>query len=320
MRSKEHKTIKNVGYVLLKWKAEFANRVMFPIKYSTFWSLWRQVQTALGMREHIKVYSIRVGAGSRLHGVFEPAFWNYILGNTTTVYEKSYIPDENAPIYPTAEDYNNIKSRKDITALRREVEEMKAKLRLEADITALRKLAVTVRRRKYFAEADRLRSLGVPTVSLWASAGSKRTTSRYSRSVPDAVHIGRLMQESEQQDEEFETEYFESFTAFLHNIHSRGASVSADDLDGPKNNKPECLLCGLSCAHRSSLTRHVGRAHEKNFARPFHCPECSRQRLKPVLITGKSHWSNHVAKQHSKANVPNFPSEILRDKGPVRRA
>ncbi|KAF6805461.1 hypothetical protein CPLU01_15986 [Colletotrichum plurivorum] len=60
--------LENVGYVPLKWKAEFADRVMFPIKYSTFWSLWRQVQTALGMREHIRVHSIRVGAGSRLHG------------------------------------------------------------------------------------------------------------------------------------------------------------------------------------------------------------------------------------------------------------
>ncbi|KAF6827136.1 hypothetical protein CMUS01_09141 [Colletotrichum musicola] len=328
--------LENVGYVPLKWKAEFADRV------------WRQVQTALGMREHIRVHSIR------------PAFRNYILGNTSAVYEKSYIPqqisgkdlmkaawaalagtdeitpqlrhatftrDENAPMYPTAEDYDNIESRKDITALRREVEAMraehgagseearKAKLRLDADITALRKLGVAERRKKYFAEADRLRSLGVPTVSLRASAGSKRTASRYSRSVPDAVRIGRLMQESERQDEEFETEYFESFTAFLHNIHSRRASVSADDLDdGPKNDKPECLLCGLPCAHRSSLTRHVGRAHEKTFAKPFHCPECSRQRLKPMLITGKSHWSNHVAKQHGRANAPNVPSRV---KGPI---
>ncbi|KAF6817371.1 hypothetical protein CPLU01_13617 [Colletotrichum plurivorum] len=338
--------LENVGYVPLKWKAEFADRVMCPIKYSTF----------------CRLRHTRDSISNAFLGVFEPAFRNYILGNTSAVYEKkSYIPqqisgkdlmmaawaalagtdeitpqlrhatftrDENAPMYPTAEDYDNIESRKDITALRREVEAMraehgagseearKAKLRLDADITALRKLAVAERREKYFAEADRLRSLGVPTVSLRAGAGSKRTASRYSRSVPDAVCIGRLMQESERQDEEFETEYFESFTAFLHNIHSRGASVSTDDLDdGPKNDKPDCLLCGLSCAHRSSLTRHVGRVHEKNFARPFHCPECSRQRLKPVLITGKSHWSNHVAKQHGRANAPNVPSRV---KGPIR--
>ncbi|KAJ5011151.1 hypothetical protein K4K57_006155 [Colletotrichum sp. SAR 10_99] len=218
----ERPILENVDYVPLKWKAEFSNKVMFPITRTSFWSLWRLAQQALGMRDYLKFHSIRVGAGKKLH-----AFRNYILGNTTAVYEKSYIPqlvsgkdlmtaawgaDADAPMHPTIEDYEMIESREDIKTLRQNLNMMKrlhgscsseakdAKSSLESSLNTLRKLAVADRRKKYFEEADRQRSLGVSTAPLRETAVFKRTASRHSSSVAHAVHIGQLMQQSERQD------------------------------------------------------------------------------------------------------------------------
>ncbi|KAH0430377.1 hypothetical protein CcaCcLH18_07889 [Colletotrichum camelliae] len=348
--------LENVDYVPLRWKATLSNKVMFPITRMNFWTLWRLAQQALGMRDCLNIHSIRVGTGKKLHGVFEPAFRNYILGNTTAVYEKSYIPqlisgkdlmtaawgalagndestaqlrhatstrDEDAPMHPTIEDYEMIESREDIKTLRQNLKTMKeqhgsrsleakdAKSSLESSLTTLRKLAVADRRKRYFEEADRQRSLGVSTAPLRETAVFKHTASRYSRSVPHAVHIGQLMQRSERQDREFETAYFKSVIEFIAEIHTPTAGDAKGGGDSGAESKDQecmCLLCLQYFARRPGRTRHTNRAHKRTFDRKFQCLACVRERMGPVIITDKFHWSSHIAKQHGPLNAPNYVS------------
>ncbi|KAF4881055.1 hypothetical protein CGCFRS4_v015943 [Colletotrichum fructicola] len=150
--------LEDVDYIPLKWRSDFSGKVMFPIKYSTFLAVWKATQRVLGMREFLKPYAARVGAGININGVFAPAVRNYVLGNTSLVYEKSYVPqavsgsdlmkaawnalagtdevtpqlrhathsrDENAPIWPTCQDIEAIDSRQDVQKLRAEYDALK---------------------------------------------------------------------------------------------------------------------------------------------------------------------------------------------------
>jgi hypothetical protein len=167
----ERPKLEDVDYVPLKWKNEFHGRMIFPMKYSQYNKIWNLVILAAGFREGMRPYSMRVGAGARLGklgpclrppphvlllticltGALSGPLRNYVLSNTTQVYERSYQPrhvrenlahvafrklvrkdeelfevlqdaslsrDTNAPLCVSQEDLDGFNNRRDIRDLR----------------------------------------------------------------------------------------------------------------------------------------------------------------------------------------------------------
>ncbi|KAK1983860.1 hypothetical protein LZ30DRAFT_687313 [Colletotrichum cereale] len=357
--------LEDVDYVPLRWKVEFLDQPIFPINYHAFWKIWQNVQLVIGLRDILRPYALRVGAGLRLNGVLEPSLRNYVLSNSSQVYEKNYLPrqftqnlmklaygtlagedditplvrrailkrDEKAPLRPTQKDYESFENREDIQELRAQLEKeiqthgrkskeaKRVRNQLRIDIAALSKLTVTKNRKDYFEAADRLRSLGLSTAALRESVVTERPKSRrFSRSACVAERIGKLIRQGDGKSDR-QGLFVDMLMAFIRAQPRDGIT----DEDGPHLDDndpklPRCLLCGLRCAHRSSLTRHVKTVHEKagTFKAPFPCPECASSNKPIFMVTGGSHWSNHVARHHGKENAPNLPSEPGTATGPAR--
>ena len=65
-----------------------------------------------------------------------------------------------------------------------------------------------------------------------------------------------------------------------------------------------CFLCFRNFSNKSGLTRHVSQTHKKTFDRPFDCPECQRRGLKAQRIANRIAWSAHTSKFHGAINTP----------------
>jgi hypothetical protein len=59
-----------VDFVPLKWNKEMLNQKIFPVSYKTLNELWHRVLLVSGCREEARLYSLRVGAGANLDGMF----------------------------------------------------------------------------------------------------------------------------------------------------------------------------------------------------------------------------------------------------------
>ncbi|KAK1480541.1 hypothetical protein CCUS01_16199 [Colletotrichum cuscutae] len=145
--------LEDADYARLHWREEILNEPIIPIQYGCFWKIWQRVLFVMGCREGLRPYAMRVGAGGRLDGPLTPASRNYILSNTSRVYEKSYQPrhirenlarvaygdlagqsdalhtilrnatftrDEKAPLYPTERDLDVFEQRNDVQKRRKE--------------------------------------------------------------------------------------------------------------------------------------------------------------------------------------------------------
>jgi len=84
--------LENTNHLELKWKDDFAERYIFPISYTRFRTLWHRTLQVAGLRERIRPYAMRVGAGSRFAGVLTLALRSYIQGNSESVFRHSYQP------------------------------------------------------------------------------------------------------------------------------------------------------------------------------------------------------------------------------------
>lgn len=56
-----------------------------------------------------------------------------------------------------------------------------------------------------------------------------------------------------------------------------------------------CLLCQGIFASVNGLSRHTAQVHQRQFEKPFSCPECSEQ---SIMINSLSEWCSHVAASH----------------------
>ncbi|KAL8410445.1 hypothetical protein RB596_000215 [Gaeumannomyces avenae] len=143
--------MEGVDYVQLDWREEMEDRQIFPVSYDIAWPLWHRTLEVAGLREPVRFYATRVGAGLRLNGALTGAVRNYVLSNSTQVYERSYQPrhvaadltriafgeragnneelfklmrdsslrrDTNAPIYPTKAELESLEERRDMRDLR----------------------------------------------------------------------------------------------------------------------------------------------------------------------------------------------------------
>lgn len=96
----------HVQYLPLKWRAEVMDDYIMPITYDQFVSIWNRTLFVTGVRDMIRPYAVRVGAGGRIDrtsalqiqvliasssspslmiftiAVLSPALRNYVLSNT----------------------------------------------------------------------------------------------------------------------------------------------------------------------------------------------------------------------------------------------
>ncbi|PKK52457.1 hypothetical protein CI102_4191 [Trichoderma harzianum] len=142
-----------VDFVRLNWRDEVIQKKnkIVPISYNQFLDIWNRVHFVAGSRETKRPYTLRVGAGGRLDGSLASAVRNYILSNSTEVFERSYQPvlirqrlseiafgelgkqddglwsvisnaflrrDPYAPLYLTQEESDKFEERNDIRTLR----------------------------------------------------------------------------------------------------------------------------------------------------------------------------------------------------------
>ncbi|KAI9658227.1 MAG: hypothetical protein M1821_002359 [Bathelium mastoideum] len=155
--------LEGVDYLPLKWKDEMLDARILPLDYRTYQNLWHRACIAAGLRNDPRLYVLRVGAGMDLDGVLADVLRNYVMSNTSNVFQKSYqaehirvnllrvrfqdmYPDKamwdpqlevamrtmslkrdpNAPVAPSEEDLQQLHQRKDVSELRGRIESMKA--------------------------------------------------------------------------------------------------------------------------------------------------------------------------------------------------
>ncbi|KAK3378997.1 hypothetical protein B0T24DRAFT_520226 [Lasiosphaeria ovina] len=87
--------LEHVDQVPLKWKEELIteDRLLVSIGYDQYWKIWRRATWALGLRDILRPYSTRVGAGATLNGHLTPVIRNWILGHNGDIFRKYYQPD-----------------------------------------------------------------------------------------------------------------------------------------------------------------------------------------------------------------------------------
>ncbi|KAI8674512.1 C2H2-type domain-containing protein [Fusarium keratoplasticum] len=283
----------HIDYVPLKWKDDIVDQPVFPLDYKLYWRIWHRVLEVAGLREGLRPYSIRVGAGGRLNGALEPALRSYIMGNTEEVFRKSYNPvdqrhslmtvaykeltggcdeviaklhqsftkrDCYAPIYISEEDWKGFESRNDITQWRKELNSLPNRSSKEA----------------------------------------KRIQSRiqYVKKVLEKELI------KQRRDEYFET---------ADRLRSEGQSTThlqerRPRRPGPKQNELSSRmaedLSPLFLAE-DSTKRFADELVSEVFQKPFYCRECEFSGRKQLVAAGLSAWSNHVEQCHGKLHAPN---------------
>ncbi|OAQ59792.1 hypothetical protein VFPBJ_11588 [Purpureocillium lilacinum] len=149
-----------IDYVPLLWKADMKDKCIHSISYNTYWSIWNRALFVSGLRDEdaMRPYAMRVGGGGRLDGSLIAPLRNFILSNSTEVYEHSYLPihlnkdlmkvayrdkagqneemvsmmsraflrrDPYAPIYITEDDFASFEKRNDLSSLRKQYREAK---------------------------------------------------------------------------------------------------------------------------------------------------------------------------------------------------
>lgn len=88
--------------IYLPWKNELLGDEIFPISYNRFWNVWRRTVMVAGFPDGLRPYAIRVGAGSRLDGMFQqaPQDPNSSNKSLTSIYRHHRPSPEESPSLP----------------------------------------------------------------------------------------------------------------------------------------------------------------------------------------------------------------------------
>ncbi|KAF4448278.1 FluG domain-containing protein [Fusarium austroafricanum] len=316
-------------YRPFKWKPKFTElekgASIIPIGYHQFRDIWNRVLCVMGMPENPRIYGLRVGTARKLDGQLTPALRNFIINQSTDVFERSYqtmnVPldlmklsygqhadgneellqamqgvcykrDRNAPIYIKKQDLEDFYKRRDITLLKeaqsRGDPKKKIAGRIQHIINTLEGLLLEKIRHEYFEAVKE----GKPTTDL---IDPSRVCPRKKQNKTSSIVAGNLVPFF--RDGVPAGTFLERLVAYLKGLPSE---------DTPPRQKPRCLLCSSPEFHgRPTLTRHVLNAHMEDFQRGFSCPECHRLGLGRVWIgVGQAAWSSHVAQTHGELHAP----------------
>ncbi|KAK0716864.1 hypothetical protein B0T26DRAFT_774350 [Lasiosphaeria miniovina] len=267
--------LEHVNQIPLKWKDELIteDRLFVSIGYNQYWKIWRRATWALGLRDTLRPYSTRVGAGATLNERLD-------VGRL-----RSSVQD-------------TIRS----GASQRQVNRVRAKL--QGRVKKLATMKATQRRAKYEKESDSLRARGLKTTALRPipTAPSPATSSL------GAKAIGIFLKRVELGDIHRSARFITILIAYLRHRPSSVAVLvtreTGSSLDLSMHGIApigisQCLLGCPSFANPRNLTRHVIKCHFKKgtFDAPFECPECLWLG-EHITITGPSAWSAHIAREH----------------------
>ncbi|RNJ54029.1 hypothetical protein D7B24_001004 [Verticillium nonalfalfae] len=86
-------TLGGLAYLPIRWKNDILETPIFELPYHRLWEIWRSCTWALGCRDPPRPYAMRVGGAGRLDGVLTPAVRNFVVDNSSEVFEKSYLPN-----------------------------------------------------------------------------------------------------------------------------------------------------------------------------------------------------------------------------------
>ncbi|KAH9433923.1 hypothetical protein MCOR02_005958 [Pyricularia oryzae] len=316
---------RDAEYAELHWKKEMLDREIFALSHETERALWYRTLLVAGYREPMRLYSIRVGAGARLDKSFTSAQRNYVLSNSSKVFEEYYQPrnfdgdlgqvafgehargndelfkrmreasfkrNENAPIYVTQEDLESFQKREDISELRVEYARLKETARLEKRAKHEEGKSETKDKSEANKEAARvLFHISKTIANLCASTlkGSRAEFfERVDREEGDKGNFKRDLQTLHVNPQK--PRHIAAGNAAV----KIGQILRGDIVRGDTFSK--ALLSFLQEVHH----------HEGLYDRPFPCPACKGQE-KDHTINNAMEWSNHVEKVHGKLNAPGLP-------------
>ncbi|GJN67144.1 hypothetical protein PLICBS_001168 [Purpureocillium lilacinum] len=338
-----------IDYVPLLWKSNTKDKSIHSISYNTYWTIWNRALFVSGLRDEdaMRPYAMRVGGGGRLDGSLTAPLRNFILSNSTEVYEHSYLPihlnkdlmkvayrdkagqneemvsmmsraflrrDPYAPIYITKDDFAGFEKRNDLSSLRNQYREAKD------DPVKAQKIKARI---KYLLDwLERLRIQEVrkeyfDEVDRLRAQGStthhlrttQATNPRKKREIAGSSVAVRI---GKLLDEDVgPVSAATMLLGYLQEKSERDVfpheQIKAHERQLAALSR--CLLCNYSYANVSSLTRHVRKHHEDTFREQFDCPECQRNGDTQTISALPAAWSNHVLSYHGKQHTPNLWSK-----------
>ncbi|KAF4955438.1 hypothetical protein FGADI_4548 [Fusarium gaditjirri] len=311
----------DVHYEKVPWRDEMYNKKINNLSYHRLLEIWTRTRIVMGARTGVRIYSLRVGTAGKLDGQLTPALRNYILSQSSGVYESSYHPvqirenlmkisfgrlaglkdqlidqmtrmslrcDPGAPIYITKEDLEGFEKRKDLTLLRSQPPSAAVQSKIKYIRDTLEALLLDKRRQEYFDNVDKKKPIDQ------ANAGTTDPRRKMQKAASERAALIAPFFE----DEISSSEFIQILVGFLtgSEIVKRPKVVTVE--------KPKCVLCSRTFVNRQALSRHVWDFH--TFEHPFKCLECHRIGNGPVIVpAGRDAWSRHLADYHGKAQVPN---------------
>ncbi|KAJ6445193.1 precorrin 3B synthase CobZ [Purpureocillium lavendulum] len=262
----------------------------------------------------MRPYAMRVGGSGWLDGSLTAPLRNFILSNSTEVYEHSYLPihlnkdlmkvayrdkagqneemvsmmsraflrrDPYAPVYITKDDFASFEKRNDLSSLRKQYREAKddpvKAQKIKARIKYLLDWLERLRIQEVRKEYfDEVDRLRAQGISTHHLRTTQATNPRKQREVVGSTVAVRI---GKLLDEDIAPASAATLLlAYLQEISERQVfpqeQITAHECQPAAPSS--CLLCNCSYANVSSLTRHVRKHHEDTFREPFDCPECQR--------------------------------------------
>ncbi|KAI7909733.1 hypothetical protein M0657_011708 [Pyricularia oryzae] len=305
------------------------------IDYATFFRGFHRLVLMAGAREKIRPYALRVGAGADLDKALTSAQRNYMLSNSTSIFEKNYQPravsfdlikitfgdhaggdetekllklthnmsftwNKNAPIYPTQEDVASFEQKPRIRAYRAEYARLKVDPSPEAQKQANRVQS------RISKSIDILCKLKVARrrKEFWEDSDGRNANGKRTDDMPNQ-HINPR-----------KARHQNSMTAAT----QIGQILCQDEVGSTEFSNS--LLNFLRCEDDSIATLCKGLespqapmptcllckttfTDRRNMIRhnPFDCPNCKN----PCTIQGADDWYQHVFYFHGKQNVARWP-------------
>ncbi|KAK4071555.1 hypothetical protein Purlil1_13380 [Purpureocillium lilacinum] len=338
-----------IDYVPLLWKSDTKDKFIHTISCNTYWSIWNRALFVSGLRDEdaMRPYAMRVGGGGRLDGSLTAPLQNFILSNSTEVYEHSYLPihlnkdlmkvayrdkagqneeivsmmsraflrrDPYAPIYITKDDFASFEKRNDLSSLRKQYREAKD------DPVKAQKIKARIKYLLDWLERLRIQEVRKEYFAEVDRLGAQGTTTQHLRTTQatnprkkrEVVGGGVAVRIGKLLDEDVGP--VPAATVLLAYLQEKSEKeVFPQEQITAHERQPaalsRCLLSNYEYANVSSLTRHVRKHHEDTSREPFDCPECQRTGETQRISALPAAWSNHVLSFHGRQHTPNLRSK-----------
>ncbi|KAL1850467.1 hypothetical protein Daus18300_012881 [Diaporthe australafricana] len=276
---------KHINYIPLPLKESAKTKRAIPLGQEKLNEICNRVVLCSGVRQSMRPYSLRVGAGGRLDGALTPALRNYVLSNSSVVFQKSYQPqhlgedlariafsdqtafqgqdelftllknstltqDHNAPVEVSLEDTKAWETRKDIT-------EARSQLKTETDPKIRNNISHKISRIIHSLEKLRileLREQYFGEVDRRRGLGLPTDDLHLPPPVADvpATRVGRFLARSDELKQVDELMRTRQFITLLVDFYQNNLSSGSDDLRVNEPPSPDMLYPLMSAPGRRS--------------------------------------------------------------------